>query len=176
MSRLVRRAVVCTVMLLVAATFAVPAGAASSEPATREQHCVANVVGQLDSGELELSSLRCYQSLVQAKASGSSFTAAGPSGSSEASAFSTLDGDVWLATHYDGFTFTGSSFSVFGPSCTGWLNMTAAWNNKISSTESVCSVWHYDGFNRTGATEMLNAPGGDLTALNNRTGSTQYTT
>jgi hypothetical protein len=152
----------------------VPAGAAAgaaTAPVGRPQHCVVNVTSQLPSGELQVSESRCFGSITEARASGASFRSSSKSGGVALMA----EGDIWLTTHYDGAMFTGASFSVFGPSCSGWLNMTWNWNNRISSSESDCAVWHFDGVNRTGAVEMIVAPGGTLTGLDNRTGSVQYT-
>jgi hypothetical protein len=163
---------------------AVPAGSvgAAAPTAPSGSHCVANVTGQLPSGQFTLSPARCFGSLSEARMNGQSYS----SGTALTSSIlgttpqlspATMVDNVWLATHFDGFTLTGNSFSVFGASCSanGWINVGPVWNNKISSTESACASWHFDGTNLTGAYEMITAPGGDLSALNNRTGSVQYT-
>jgi hypothetical protein len=137
-----------------------------------QQHCVVNVVGQKATGEFVLSPMRCYGTLAAAHADGSTYA---PDSSERMAAPAVQTDNVLLATHFDGFGLTGSSFSVFGASCNGWINMSPVWNNRISSTNSMCGVWHFDGFNLAGAVEFVVAPGGDLGSLNNRTSSTQYT-
>lgn len=176
-----RLAVLGALMTAVAplGVLALTSGTAAGAPPDREQHCVAQVTGQLSSGELTLTDPDCYSSLDTALAVGAGGTeesmlaAASGSGGGASTQSSTL-----LAIHFDGLYLTGSTFSVWGSSCSanGWINMSPSWNNKISSTSSVCAVWHHDGFNLTGALEYLTAPGGNLGALNNRTSSAQYTT
>lgn len=78
-----------------------------------------------------------------------------------------------IGTHFDG-VFSGSFITVSGTTCGGgWLNLSAAWVNRISSTSSSCLVRHYDGYNLTGAVQsVFVAP---LTTLDDRANSLQYT-
>jgi hypothetical protein len=136
-----------------------PAGAAGSP---RPQHCVVHVTGQQPSGELIVSAPRCYPSLTGALA-----------------AETTSRTDFVLATHYDlpNFDASAGSTSTVGSSCIGgWLNTSAAWNNRIGSTRNGCpSVIHFDGANLTGTSATTVGVGGNLGAMNNRTSSIQYT-
>ena len=83
-----------------------------------------------------------------------------------------------IGIHYDGGSFTGATMTVVGSNCSGgWLNVSAAWNNRISSTEHGCPrIRHYNGANLTGASQTTVAPGGNLTSLNNATTSIRYLT
>jgi hypothetical protein len=66
-----------------------------------------------------------------------------------------------------------------GSGCTGgWLNVSALWNNRISSTRNGCPTIHH--FDLPGLSGSVEATGGvgttdNLTTLSNRTSSIQYT-
>jgi hypothetical protein len=140
-------------------TIAPPASAA-------ETHCAASVVGQRPSGEYVLSPMVCRSSRTSALQA---------IGAVNVSGFSTQATFV-IGTHYDGASFTGSSFSVTGSDCSGgWLNLSSTWDNRVSSTLNGCPVIrHYDGDNLTGAIEGTVGAGGNLSALNNKTQSIKY--
>ena len=135
----------------------VPAGAAPGGP----QHCVVHVTGQKPSGELTLSAPRCYGTYTAAMA-----------------AEKTTAADFVLATHYDrpNFDPSAGSTSTVGSSCIGgWLNTSAAWNNRIGSTANGCpNVIHYDLANLGGSSVTTVGIGGNLGTMNNRTSSIQY--
>jgi len=82
----------------------------------------------------------------------------------------------WIATHYAGYNFQGSTLTVTGPGCTGvFINVPAAWVDVISSTQSPCTVTHYDLFWLLGANATTFNPGGNLPAsFDNRTNSAEY--
>ena len=85
--------------------------------------------------------------------------------------------DFQIGLHCDGYNLAAPCTSVVGTGCTGgWLNVVAAWNNRISSTLSGCpTILHFDGFNLTGAVAAVSGPGPhNLTRFNNRTSSIQY--
>jgi hypothetical protein len=168
---LVRRALGGVAALAAAgALVAVPAttSGAATTPPTNVQHCVVNI-----GGANAVSPMRCYATLDQANADGATYSSAF---APKSGALTALSGDVWEATHFDGLGFTGSSLTVYGTStCSGWLNMNPFWNNRISSTLSDCTSWHFDGINLNGAVESINAPGGDLIFLDNKPSSIQYT-
>jgi hypothetical protein len=132
-----------------------PAGAVSAPP----QHCVVHVTGQKASGEMTVSAPRCHSTFAAAMAEVGL-------------------ADFVLATHYDlpNFDASAGSTSTVGSSCTGgWLNTSAAWNNRIGSTRNGCpSVIHYDLANLGGASATTVGTGGNLGAMNNRTSSIQY--
>src|SRR5690349_8463862 len=101
-----------------------PATAAQAKP---ESHCVIEVTGQKPSGEYTTTSPQCYGSEDEANASiTGGETLAGPMA---------LTSDFIIGIHYDGFNWTGSTMTVVGSDCAGgWLNVSAAWNNRIRST------------------------------------------
>lgn len=153
-------------------TFATPAKA-SDEGGGGDQ-CVVHIEGQGPSGEFLLSDPVCYDTFAGAMAAeGVDAWGTGASLRVE-SATATFT----IGTHYDGAGFTGASTSVVGSNCSGgWLNTSAAWNNRISSTLNGCPrIRHYSAANLTGSFETTYSPGGDLGPLNNQTSSLQYLT
>ena len=150
-----------------------PAGAA--RPAVPETHCVAHAVDQLPAGELLLSAEVCYPTFATAMAA----EGVDAWGSNAAARVATIQAASFtIGTHYDGAGFSGSSTSVVGSNCNGgWLNVSATWNNRISSTINGCPrIRHFAGASLTGASESTYAPGGNLGGLNNQTSSIQYLT
>jgi hypothetical protein len=148
-------------VVIVATTFVVPVGGAEAAPATG-RYCVVHVTGQKASGELTVSAPRCYAAYDTAMRSEGGSAPAG----------------FQIGLHCDGFGLGAPCTSVVGTGCTGgWLNVSAAWNNRISSTLSGCpTILHHDGFNLTGAIAAVSGPGPhNLTGFNNRTSSIQYT-
>ncbi len=90
---------------------------------------------------------------------------------------STLVLDAIIGVHYDGANFTGASFSVSGTTCGGGgLNVSAAWNDRISSTTNGCpTITHYENTNYAGATASTFGGGGNITGyMDNRTSSIKY--
>jgi hypothetical protein len=148
---------IVVVASLVGPLVVVPANAAPKP--SPEEHCIVRIIGQQPSGEYIASPPECFA------------TMAGVQQSSAAAAASST-----IGVHYDGANFTGSSFSVVGDNCGGgWLNVSFFWNNRVSSTWNGCPyIFHYDGTNLTGAWQVTVAPGGNLTTLNNKTSSIQY--
>lgn len=136
------------------------AGAAPTP--TGEQHCAAKVVDEKETGELVLGPTEC-----RATRDAALMAVSGPAKST-----------FTIGTHFDGASFSGSSFSVVGSNCSGgWLNLDSSWDNRVSSTVNGCNrIIHYDGDNLTGAGEATLGGGGSLWYLNNRTNSIQYTT
>jgi hypothetical protein len=155
-------------------------GVAPSPPANAapaEQHCVVRVVGTAASGELLTSRPSCYATFDAAMAAVGMDSAAGSGGDRRPSR-AAMTASSTIGIHYDGFNWTGSSTTVVGDNCAGgWLNVSATWNNRISSTLHGCPrIKHFDGSNLTGTAETTFDPGGNLTTLNNRTTSIQYLT
>ena len=132
-----------------------PAGAKSSPSST--EHCSLEIVGVNEDGSYETGPLVCDTTpTAAARASG-------------VSAMSTI------ATHYEGFNFTGDSLSIAGGSCNGgWLNLPPAWRDRIASTVSGCTTRHYAGTNLSGTQQSLSSPGGNLTVLAFDTHSVKY--
>jgi hypothetical protein len=142
----------------------VPASAAPAAPAapgTTGDHCVVQVTGQEASGELTTSAPRCYASFAEGQRS-----------------FAGL-ADFELGRHCDGANLGAPCTSVVGSGCTGgWLNVSAAWNNRISSTLNGCpTINHFDLSGLSGSVEATGGIGttDNLTTLDNRTTSIQYT-
>ena len=163
----------CVVLaLMVVGSVCGVASPASAQPS--EEHCVVEIVDQTSSGELIVAEAACYPTFkIAMKSAG---VAAWGDG-----AASTVDGlaaaaTFTIGTHYEFANYGGSSMSVVGSSCSGgWLNTSAAWDNRISSTRNGCpNIRHYAGANLTGAFQSTLAPGANLTALNNLTSSIQY--
>jgi hypothetical protein len=145
-------ALTITSTFLLGATSA-PVGARSSLSPSSE-HCTLAIVGVDEHGSYETGPLECE---------GSRSRSAGFAASSV------------IATHYEGFNFTGASLSILGGSCNGgWLNLPVAWRNRIASTISGCTTRHYAALGRTGAVNTTFNPGGNLGAVAFDAESVQY--
>jgi hypothetical protein len=151
----------------------VPGGVAS---AAKETHCVVAVTGQAADGELQTTAPQCFSTFSAA------MEAAGVPASLAREPRARLLAQPAVATtfnlgvHFDGLNKTGSSFTVTGADCTGgWLNLSAAWINRVSSTANGCGhIWHFDGNNLTGSSQVTTSSNWNLTTLNNLTNSIQY--
>jgi hypothetical protein len=148
------------------------ADAALAKPA--EQHCVVHVMGRGPEGQLAVSEPACYPTFLEAM----SAEGVDAWGADAANAEGLVAATFTIGIHYDGVNRTGSSMSVVGSDCAGgWLNVSAAWDNRISSTLNGCPrIRHYAGPNLTGATKDTVTPGGNLTGLDNQTSSIRYLT
>jgi hypothetical protein len=157
-----RRLAAAAAIFLAVLVPSLPASAANGN-----QHCVIRVTGQKASGELVTSSPSCYSTFAEAQRSATQ----PQSGTTAATTSSFI-----IGIHYDGAGFSGASTTVVGSDCGGgWLNVSAAWDNRISSTQNGCPrIRHFDGTYLTGATEDTVGGGGTLAAMNNRTSSIQY--
>ena len=158
------RRLLLSIVPAVALLVVLPATAAQAQP---ERHCVIEVTGQQPDGEFTTTPAQCYATQTEALDS--------VGVQSGASAFSATSTFV-IGIHYDGFNWTGSSMTVVGSDCGGgWLNVSAAWNNRIRSTYNGCPrIRHFDGYNLTGAWEDTVSPGGNLTYMDRNTSSIQY--
>jgi hypothetical protein len=90
----------------------------------------------------------------------------------------TMSGGTWIiGSHFDGFGYSGSSFSVEGSDCYGgYLNLTGWWANRVSSTINGCpAIRHYYWPDLGGSYETTSGFGGNLNALNNLSESISYT-
>jgi len=140
-----------TLAVAVAAVAALAPAPPAAAAARTDVHCTLTVIGQRDTGELVTGELSCSDE--------------GPA---------TMSVTATIATHYTGANYTGSTLTVTGAGCSGWLNMPTGWANVVSSTASGCTVRHYDGYGLTGSSQTTWSPGGNLTTLDNRTNSTSY--
>jgi hypothetical protein len=158
---------------LVVGMLVVPSLRADAAPPTTGDYCVVHVTGQKASGEMILTTPRCYSDFATSmRAEGVSAWGAGASERAVART------DFQIGYHCDGFGLGAPCTSVVGSSCGGgWLNLSSTWNNRISSTSSGCpQINHYDGTNLTGAVKPVFGAGPfDLTTFNNITSSIQYT-
>jgi hypothetical protein len=154
---------------------------ASAATGKFESHCVVRVTGQKESGELITDEPKCYARFSDAMRAtgveGATTLRAGASSREIQAVNSASTSSYVLATHYDGAGFTGSSTSTVGNDCLGgWLNTSASWSNRISSTSNgLCNrTRHYDYPNLGGGSEDVYGSGGNLWAYNNATESIQY--
>jgi hypothetical protein len=144
------------VLLLALSPLAVAMAGPSAARAKLESHCVVTIEGQKESGELIVSPELCTSSRDAALSLVASTSSP-------------------IATHYTGFNYTGSTYSVAGTGCTGgWLNLPSSWVNVISSTSSICDVDHFDSFFLSGTSQRAWSPGSNLTYMDNKTNSIQY--
>ncbi|MEO7573506.1 MAG: hypothetical protein ABIX10_13820 [Acidimicrobiales bacterium] len=135
--------------------------------------CVVHVIGQETTGLYRLGERRCYDTFDEAMAA-EGVSTWGPGASSRAAATAS---SFVIGYHCDFYNLGTPCTSVVGSSCNGgWLNTSAAWNNRISSTQSGCpTIIHFDGANLTGASALTSGAGPhNLVGFNNRTSSIQY--
>lgn len=125
-------------------------------PAPVEKHCIVHVIDRAASGRLRTTEPVCSASRAEAGARAAS--------------------SEMIGVHFEGAGYTGSSFTVVGDDCTGgWLDLNAAWINRVSSTLHGCPrIRHFNGYGLTGTNQTTMAPGANLGALNNLTNSIQY--
>lgn len=166
--------------LLVAATAATAVGTVlpvatgtAAATATTEEHCVVHVLGIEESGEYLTDAPVCYPTLEEALAdSGPPAGGAGTAGRSSSSVLSS----VTLGTHFANSNRGGSSISISGTACDGgYTNLSAAWVNRISSTQNNCSnTRFFDGVDKSGSQEATNLATVNLGALNDASDSILY--
>lgn len=160
--------------VLVALVLPVTRAEAAAPPTTAGGYCVVHVTGHTTSGELQVSAPACYDTFAKSM-SAEHVGAWGDGASAKAQALSVTT--FTLGTHCDGYNLAAPCTSVVGDSCTGgWLNTSAAWNNRISSTSNGCpTIGHFDLANLGGASvSTVGAGAHNLTTFNNRTTSLQY--
>jgi hypothetical protein len=164
MAHIIRKASVALVAIAATIPLSAAPPAAAATPAKAEQHCAAAVVGQEPDGQYVLGPVSCYSSVTAANAS------LGVTGGGAIALSMTL------AVHYDGPSWTGSSFSVSGIDCTnGYINLPPSWDNRISSTWGACyRTRHYTGANLTGSYYDMFAPGTLPPGFDNAVSSVQY--
>lgn len=160
---------------LVALPSLVSASPVSASPVDpdAEQHCVLEVVDQLETGELLTAAPVCFGTLAEAL----EFAGGAPSGRHEATSGDlAAAANVVLGVHFEHQDRTGSSITISGSGCNGgYVNLSAAWINRISSTQNGCgSVTFFDGFGATGTSESTGAATVNLKALNDIANSVQY--
>ncbi len=148
-----------------------PVDAALGEPAG-ERHCVLVVVDQATSGELTTAPPVCFGTLAEAlEYAGDTPLRRDDASSDELAAASSV-----LGTHFEHQDRTGSSITISGSTCSGgWVDLSATWINRISSTRNGCStVTFFDGFATSGSSEQTDTSTVNLKALNDAANSVRY--
>jgi hypothetical protein len=177
MHRPLGHAVALLTLLIISSAVSPPSAGATAAG----NHCVVSVVGQRPSGEFLTSQPVCYDSFVAAMhAAGvdtSGLSVVSPSSLAASDRLQSATSSI-IGIHYDGFNWTGGSFSVSGSNCSGgWLNVAPVWNDRISSTSNGCPrIRHFWDANLVGTSQDTLGVGGNLSTLNNQTTSIQYLT
>jgi hypothetical protein len=147
---------IAVVAIVAAAMLASVGTAAGAEPA--DEHCVVEVVDQLESGEFVLSDPVCFVTFAEAAWYASSGVVilesdTTPSDLTHMPVIAGVLSTFTLGVHYDGYSGGGSSISVVGSSCSGgYWNTPPAWDNRISSTWNGCPrIKHHDLPNKGGS-------------------------
>jgi hypothetical protein len=174
MGSLVRRVLVC-IALLAAQGVGSATGVAGAPRG--ERHCVIEVVGRKPSGEFETTPEQCFSSFSEAAAV-AGIPGVGANDSPATLSDAQIAASFAIGIHYDGFSGTGATLTVNGDDCSGgWLNVSATWVNRISSTRNGCyRVVHFSSTNLSGSNETTFGVNSlsNLTGLNNATDSIQY--
>lgn len=155
----------------------------TAAPADVEQHCVVEVVGESESGELITTEPVCFPVFSDAIRFASAGDVVLPQ---------SVGGDIVFANggvaeavssfaigiHYDDYKGKGSSITITGSSCGGgYWNATGFWANRIKSSYNGCpKLRHYDYPNRGGASQSTYTVGqtDNLSTLAGRVESVQY--
>ncbi len=118
--------------------------------------CETEIIGVTKSGAWELSPIRCQQVTEAQRQAAAART-------------------TYVATHFTGYNFTGSSLAIAGGPCSGgWLNLPLVWRNSIASTVSNCYTHHFNALHLTGQSEVTSPPGGNLVSLAYQVQSVAY--
>ncbi len=169
------------VQALAAAVIAGSLGPAT--PAVVEQHCVVEVVGQAEDGELIMSDPVCFAGFAEAMSYASSGELALPDqieGSAVLvdAAVAAAVSSFSIGIHYSDYNGGGSSMTISGSACTGgYWNATGWWANRIKSSYNGCPrLRHYDSPNLGGASQTTYTAGqiDNLSALAGKVESVQY--
>jgi hypothetical protein len=164
------------------ATLALLAGTSAAGATNRDlddaAHCVVEVTGQTDTGRYTLSEPACYPTLAEALAStGADIDPGEQLGESDvASGQLAARAGGTLGIHYDGSNRGGASITVTGADCGGgYVNLSADWVNRISSTANNCGIVRFfDGYDKSGSFEQTTPSTWNLGAMNNASNSISY--
>lgn len=182
---------VATVAVAVAG-IASPAAATvppTAAPVTPAAHCVLRVVDVAADGEMRTAPPRCFATFAEAMdaaklpyddpsqlpdpdVTARPEGARGDLGAADAAPLA----DRAIGVHFDGVNRTGASITVTGADCSGgYINLSAAWVNRISSTWNQCpNVYFWDGFDKTGAYLQTDLTTNNLGAFSDRANSIGY--
>lgn len=75
---------------------------------------------------------------------------------------------------YEHANYGGATLTIYGDACSGWNNMTSAWNDRTSSARTYsCGITLYEHYNLTGSSLKINSPGTSYVgnAMNDKTSS-----
>ena len=166
----------------IAAVAAVGLGAVHNEAGAAErvdEHCVVHVTGIQRSGQYLTGEPVCYPTLVEALSEAgvpldASRAGAGFGDIERSGAIALADRTIGI--HWDGSNRTGSSITISGGECSGgFVDLSSAWVNRISSTWNACPATRFfDGFGKTGDSEQTGLLTVNLGGLNNRANSISY--
>lgn len=161
--------VVAAAAVVATSVVASPAGGDETEV---EEHCVVHVIGQEESGEYLLDEPDCYPTLEEALAAAGGQGQRAHFGATSAAQTSSIS----LAVHFDGANYTGSSITVSGAACDGgYVNLSSAWINRISSTWNACPIVNFfDGYDKSGTYESTSSGAHNLATHSNLANSVGY--
>lgn len=169
--RMVRLVLIGALSTVILGAGVAPAGASTSKS---EEHCTVEVIGQEPDGEYILGEEECYSEFGDAmEAVGLGADIEDPADAREAM----MSIQSTLAVHYDASNYTGASISVSGVDCLGgYINLSLAWDNRISSTISTfCGrIRHWTGLSKTGNSQDTLPSGALSSPVNNNSSSIQY--
>lgn len=64
------------------------------------------------------------------------------------------------STLYENADYGGATLSIYASSCSGWNNISGAWNDRVSSARTnTCGITLYEHYNLTGPSLRINYPG-----------------
>lgn len=160
----------------------------SAQAQQAERHCNTRVVGVQPDGDYILTPQECYATFDQAaRAAGVRSSSRVTPTNLDAALSAPVNALVtYIAVHYDGTNYGGSSISIQGTGCSGgginWATAQAGqWNNRFSSGRHYCQYGaymryynssNYDPSNAFFTPGWTDSPG--LGGLNNLTSSTKY--
>lgn len=162
-------------VFILASALLVITGLTSPASATQTEHCLVHTDGIDKEGNLIVTSTTCYNSFADVLREAGATEVSSDVTPAQAGSYLMLTSIIGV--HYDGFSASGSSFSVEGSDCAGGgLPVPMGWNDRISSTTNGClNILHYENINYTGALETTYGAGNhNLGINNNKTSSIKY--
>lgn len=179
--KLMRRLLVGTAIVslgaAVAIPYAAPAQASTDAEPPKGEHCLIETSGVDEANNLIVTETSCFDSFAEV------LTKLGADDVAADARPANLDRSqiglrAIIGVHYDGGSYDGDSFTVTGSTCTGGgLNVSSAWNDRISSTVNGCyRIEHFEHGGFAGATFNTYGSGGSMngSTMNNKTTSIKY--
>jgi len=155
----------------------------SAPPVGAEEHCVVEVIGESEGGELVTTKPVCFGTFSDAMAHASEGELLLPRRTEGDIVFSSdavaqAVSSFTIGIHYDGYSGGGSSMTISGSSCSGgYWNATGSWANRIKSSYNGCpKLVHYDLPNLGGISQTTYTAGqiDNLSTLAGRVESIRY--